>query len=381
MPNSSTIKNQISDINPPRIAIVSDWLTNMAGAERVILELHKIYPDAPIYTSTYEPENMPLFKGADVRTAWFQKLPKFLRKHQLLTIPRQWYFGHLKLKGYDVVISASGAEAKAVRVPNGVHVNMCFTPTLYYWIKPDEYLDKNGSGGLNPIWRTGLKLFMPFAKHWDLKASKRPDKMYGISTAVQDRIKKYYGRDSQLLYPPADIERFTNDGTQKRSGFVIFGRHVQHKRIDLAIAACNEAGLDLVVIGDGPETAKLKVMAGPTISFKGRVTDDDMVDYISAAEAFIFPNEEDFGIVAVEAQAAGTPVIAFRAGGALDTVEEGVTGEFFDKQTIECLSEKIKNFNYKLYNRQAILENAQKFSAESFQSNVVNIVAKNTFNK
>lgn len=361
----------------PNVAIVCDWLTNMGGAERVILELHKIYPDAPIYTSTYEADKMPLFKGADVRTAWFQKLPKVLRKHQLLTLPRQWHFGHLKLKGYDIVISASGAEAKAVRAPDGVHINMCYTPTLYYWVKPDEYLNGEGSGGLNPVWRLGLKVLLPYARKWDLKASKRPDHIYAISTAVQARIKKFYGRESELLYPPADIERFANDGTQKRSGFVTFGRQVQHKRFDLAIAACNEIQAPLTVIGNGPEHARLKHLAGPTISFKTNVSDEDMVKYIARAEAFIFPNEEDFGIVAVEAQAAGTPVIAFRAGGALDTVVEGVTGEFFDEQTSRSLAATLKEFNYKLYNARAITDQAKRFSNETFRSNIEKIVVKN----
>jgi glycosyltransferase involved in cell wall biosynthesis len=364
------------NIAQPKIAIVCDWITGTGGAERVIRELHNLYPDAPIYTSTYEVENGTLFKNADIRTSWLQKLPKPLRKHQLLTIPRQWYFGNLKLRGYDIVISAGSSESKAVRVPDGVHINMCYTPTLQYWIKPEEYLNKDGSGGLNPVWRFGLKLLMPYVKRWDLKAAKRPDKMYAISTAVQDRIKKYYGRDSELLYPPTDIERFANKGTQNRSGFVTFGRQVQHKRFDLAIAACNEAQVPLTVVGNGPEHARLKEIAGSTISFKTNVSDTDMVKYISTAEAFIFPNEEDFGIVAVEAQAAGTPVIAYRSGGALDTVIEGVTGEFFDEQSSSSLAEVIKSFNYKLYNRQALIENAQKFSNEQFQKSIQNIVNK-----
>jgi glycosyltransferase involved in cell wall biosynthesis len=316
---------------------------------------------------------MPLFKNATIHTAWFQRLPKALRKHQLLTLPRQWYFGHLELKNYDVVISASGAEAKAVKAPGGIHINMCYTPTLYYWVKPDNYLHK-GSDGLNIIWRTGLKILLPYVKKWDLKAARRPDKMYAISTAVQDRIKKYYDRDSEILYPPTDIDRFANNGKQPREGFVIFGRHVQHKRFDLAVRACSELGKKLIVIGEGPETNRLKAMAGATIEFKGRVSDEKIGYYVGRAEAFIFPNEEDFGIVGAEAQAAGTPVIAYRAGGALDIVDEGVTGEFFDRQTVESLTRTIQSFNYKLYNRQAILAQANKFSAENFREQIQNIV-------
>ncbi len=356
------------------VAIVTGWITGTGGSERVLYQLHKSFPDAPIYTATYETDKNTLFGTTTIKTSWMQKLPRTLRKHQLLTLPRQWYFGRLKLKGYDVVISAGSSEEKAVRAPDGIHINMCYTPTLYYWVKPENYLQKNRTGSINPLWRLGLKMIMPLAKKWDLRASKRPDFIYGISTEVQKRIKSIYNRDSSLLYPPVDIERFANDGTQKRNGFVIFGRHVQHKRIDLAIGACNELGADLIVIGDGPETPYLKSIAGSTIKFVGRVDDDKMINYLSKAEAFIFPNEEDFGIVSLEAQAAGIPVIAYRAGGAIDTVVEGVTGEFFDKQTIVSLTNKLRDFNYKIYNRQEIIKNAERFSNEKFAENVNNIV-------
>lgn len=361
-------------MSAPRVAIVTSWITGTGGSERLLFQLHEAFPDAPIYTATYEPDKNTLFKSSDIKTSWMQKLPKPLRKHQLLTLPRQWYFGHLKLKDYDAVISAGSSEEKAVRAPNGKHINICYTPSLQYWVKPQEYLNKDDSGGLNTIWRLGLKILMPYVKRWDLKASKRPDEMYAISTEVQKRIKKFYGRQSGILYPPTDIERFTNKGTQNRSGFVTFGRQVQHKRFDLAIAACNEAQVPLTVIGQGPEHARLKSMAGPTVTFKTNVSDEDMVKYVASAEAFIFPNEEDFGIVAVESQAAGTPVIAYRAGGALDTVVEGVTGEFFDEQTSGSLARVLKEFNYKLYNHKSILDNAQKFSNENFQKNIQKII-------
>lgn len=359
-----------------KVAIATYWISGDSGSERLVEQLHQAFPEAPIYTSTYEPKGTSLFKHADVRTSWMQKLPTVLRKHQLLTIPRQWYFNHLKLRNYDVVISAGSSEEKALRAPDGIHINICYTPTLQYWVKPENYLQK-GTDGLNVIWRTGLKILLPYVKRWDRKAAQRPDKLYAISTAVQKRIKKYYGRESELLYPPTDIDRFKNDGSQPRDGFVVFGRHVQHKRIDLAIKACNELEKKLIVIGSGPESDRLKAMAGPTIEFKGRLPDDKIGYYVGRAEAFIFPNEEDFGIVATEAQAAGTPVIAYRGGGSLDTVEEGITGEFFDEQTAESLKEAIKNFNYKLYNRQEILKQAEKFSSENFRKNIQKIVVEN----
>jgi glycosyltransferase involved in cell wall biosynthesis len=362
----------------PKIAIVTAWITGVGGSERVIHQLHTQFPEAPIYTATYEPEHSTLFANADIRTSWLQKLPRFLRKHQLLTLPRQWYFSHLTLRGYDIVLSAGSAEEKAVRVPDGVHIHICYTPTLYYWVKPDNYLKGTGTDSVNPLWRVGLRLLLPYVKRWDYRAAQRPDIMYGISTVVQQRIKHYYDRDAILLYPPTDIERFHNPGTLPRAGYVTFGRQVTHKRIDLAIAACNEAGVPLTVIGDGPEHDRLVAMAGSTITFKRRVGDDDMVKHIATAKAFIFPNEEDFGIVAVEAQAAGIPVIAYRAGGALDTVVEGITGEFFDRQTVECLADKIRSFNYKLYNRRAIIDNAARFSNQVFRDRISEIVHTST---
>lgn len=256
-----------------KIAIVADWLTNMGGAERIVLKLHDMFPDAPIYTSTFEAHCMPLFKGADVRTSWMQKLPNSLRKHQLLTIPRQWYFGHLKLKGYDLVISVSGAEAKATRVKNGIHIDYCNTPTQYYWVRPKEYLKQNSAGSLSAFYRIGLKVLMPLARKWDLKASTRPNIYIANSSNIQNRIKKIYGRNSIVIHPPVDTARFTVPikKLKPRSGFVIAGRQVHHKRFDLAIRACNELGLPLTVIGNGPMHTELRRMSGPTITFKTKM--------------------------------------------------------------------------------------------------------------
>lgn len=359
-----------------RVAIVCDWITGIGGAERLILTLHESFPSAPIYTSTYEPGTSTAFEGLDIRTGWMQKLPKFLRKHQLLTLPRQWYFSRLNLREYDVVISAGSAEAKAVRVTKGRHIHICYTPTLYYWIKPDNYLQKQGTDGLNFVWRLGLKLLLPTMRRWDKKAAQNPDYIYAISHAVQQRITRYYQRESSILYPPVDIDRFMHEAPTKKRGYITYGRQVQHKRFDLAIAACNKAGVPLLVVGNGPEHTRLVEMAGPTISFIQQASDAELPSLIASSEAFIFPNEEDFGIVALEAQAAGTPVIAYRAGGALDTVLEGVTGEFFDDQTVESLSSKLVRFNYRKYARDALVSQAQHFSKENFQTAIISAVHK-----
>lgn len=351
-----------------RVAIVTDWLTNMGGAERVVLELHKMFPEAPVFTSTFESANMPLFSKVDVRTSWMQKLPDSLRKHQLLTIPRQWYFGHLKLKGYDLVISVSGAEAKAVRVKKGFHIGYCNTPTQYYWVRTNEYLRQDSAGSFSGIYKIGLKLLLPIARRWDLKAAKRPNVIIANSTNVQNRIKKIYGRNSTVIFPPVDTGRFTVPikKLKPRSGFVIAGRQVHHKRFDLAIRACNELSLPLTVIGKGPMHTQLRRLAGPTITFKTGIADEQMPRFFHEASGFIFPNEEDFGVVAVEAMAAGCPVIAYRAGGSLDTVKENISGVFFDKQAVEDLKQAILSFQKRHFSEDRIVIHAKEFDSSVF---------------
>lgn len=364
-------KSSVPPIMPNlKVAIVTDWLTNMGGSERVVLKLHKMFPEAPIYTSIFEPLRMPLFKTADVRTSWMQKLPTRLRRHQLLTIPRQWYFGHLKLKNYDLVISASGAEAKATRVSKGTHISYCYTPTQYYWVKTREYLKSDSVGKLSSVYRFGLRILMPFARRWDLKASKRPTTFIAISSIVQSRIKKIYGRNSTVIFPPVDTARFSVPikKLKLRSGFVIAGRQVHHKRFDLAIRACNELGLPLTVIGKGPMHSRLRRMAGPTITFKTDVSDEQMPRFFHEASGFIFPNEEDFGVVAVEAMAAGCPVIAFRAGGSLDTIKENISGVFFDKQTVEDLKKAIVDFQKRHFSEDRIVIHAKEFDSSVFEA-------------
>lgn len=352
-----------------KVAIVCDWLTTMGGAERVVLELHKMYPDAPIYTSSYSPERMPLFADADVRTGFIQKIP-FSNKHQFWPVLRRRYFSRLKLEGYDLVISSSGAEAKAVQVPNGVHINYCHSPTQYYWVRPDEYLTARSSGGvglLNPLWRIGLKLLKPWMKRWDYLAAQNPDYIIANSSEVQKRIQKYYNRDSEVIHPPVNTERFAAKPSVKRSGFLIAGRQVHHKRFDLAVQACTDLNLSLRVIGDGPEHNHLKSIAGPTVTFLGRVSDQVMVREFQSAQGYIFPQNDDFGIVAVEALAAGTPVIAYRAGGALDTVQQDKTGVFFNEQTVESISEVLKNWDKNTWNHNDIKFSVSRFSLKKFE--------------
>lgn len=351
-----------------KVAIVHDWLIG-GGAEQVVYELHKMFPDAPIYTSYCTNEWRFKFNGKVV-TGFLQYWP-FSKFRKLLPILRIWWFSNLKLAGYDLVISSSGAEAKGIKVSTGtIHINYCHAPTHYYWSRYDDYLHNPGLGVFSPLAKLGLRLLIEPLRKWDYKAAQRPDFMLANSAHTQAAIKKYYNRDSHIIAPPIDTEYFRPTKNQKRSGFVITGRHVHYKRIDLAVKACTQLGLPLKVVGDGPELENLKKLAGPTIHFYGKVSRNELRTLLQTSEAFIFPGLDDFGLAAVEALATGTPVIAYKAGGALDYVMEGKTGRFFNEQSVDSLSQCLKNFNPRDYSVDDIKSVAQRYSKEFFTKNM-----------
>lgn len=379
----SVLSTQYSNQGDLKVALVYDWLTGIGGAERVVLELHKIFPDAPIYTSQYDPKKIDWFKGADVRTGWLQKLPKSLKK--FMPVLRAWYFSHLDLSEYDLIISNTGAEAKAVKFGDKTtHISIVNAPTHYYWSRYDQYIKEPGFGALNWLARIGLKVLVGPMRKWDYKAAQRPTKIIAISTHIQSEIKKYYSRESEIIFPPVNIGRFQNhekrsvknDQPKSRIGFVITGRQTPYKRIDLAVSACTKLDLPLTVIGSGPEHEKLVKIAGPSIEFKTNATDEDVVEYLSQSQAFIFPGVDDFGISPVEALAIGTPVIAFKAGGALDYVIPGKTGEFFNEQTIDSLCTALKGFDPNKYSSDDIKKSVLKFSSDVFEKMLTEEVNK-----
>ncbi|PIZ63274.1 glycosyltransferase family 4 protein [Candidatus Saccharibacteria bacterium CG_4_10_14_0_2_um_filter_52_9] len=351
-----------------KVAIVCDWLTGIGGAERVVLELHKMHPEAPIYTSQYDPSAITWFEDADIRTTWLQKLPKSLKK--FLPLLRAWAFSRLDLSEYDLVISSSGAEAKGVKTgPNTTHICYCHAPTHYYWIRHDEYLQNPGfARGLNWLARLGLKLMTNPLRRWDRRAAKQPDYIIANSTYTQAMIKRYYKRDSTVIHPPVETERFKlrSNATALRHGFVVAGRQTPYKRFDLAIEACKTIKQPLIVIGDGPDHKRLEKLAGRSTTFLSNVNDNDIVEHFQTALGFILPNMDDFGIVAVEAQAAGTPVIAYNKGGAQDYVTPGKTGLFFDRQTVKNLSSTLETAAAKNFDYEAISKHAELFSTAAF---------------
>lgn len=354
-----------------KVAIVCDWLTGIGGAERVVLELHKLYPEAPIYTSQYDPGKINWFEGADIRTTWLQRLPTGLKK--FLPLLRAWTFSRLNLSEYDLVLSSSGAEAKGVKTgPKTTHICYCHSPTHYYWIRHDEYLDNPGFPfGLNWIARLGLKLLVGPLKRWDRHAAKQPDYLIANSAHTQAMIKRYYRRDSDIIFPAVETDRFRlRDKESLRHGFVVAGRQTPYKRFDLAIRACDELKVPLVVIGDGPDHRRLEKLAGRGTTFLTNVNDNEIVNHFQSSLGFILPNMDDFGIVAVEAMAAGTPVIAYNKGGALDYVLPGKTGLFFDKQTPSGLAKVLETAMAKSFDYQAIAEHAEQFSVAAFSKNM-----------
>lgn len=320
----------------------------MGGAEPLVLEIHKLFPKAPIYTSVYDSEKMPAFKNIEVRTTKLQtQLPKRLRyKHILWPVLRAKAFRQLDLSEFDIIISSSSAEAKAIRKsrPGQIHIAYIHTPPRYYWSHYEEFRREFTFGPFTPFIRPFIPFFVKRMRKLDLESVKDIDIFIANSTVTQERIKEYYGKPSTIVYPPINVDRFTPPPKGERSGYIVWGRHVPYKRFDLAVKACSRLGVPLTVIGSGPDTERLKSLAGPTVTFPGRVSDEELVARAQSAKAFLFPNEEDFGMSAVEALAAGTPVIAYKKGGALDIVQEGETGLFFTEQTVDSLTDAIKRF-------------------------------------
>lgn len=365
-------------MSKPKVAIVHDWLTNMGGAEPVVLELSDMFPDAPIYTSVYDKKKMTDFSNKDVRTTYLQKiLPSFIRyNHALWPVFRAFAFRKLDLSEYDVIISSSSAEAKSVRKkPGAIHICYCHTPTRYYWSHYDEFRKEFNFGVLTPLIRPFIPLFVKWMRKKDLQSIGGVDFFIANSEVTKSRIKQYYGRDSVVIHPPVETKRFIQNTKSERNGYLVWGRHVPYKRFDLAIKACEKLGRQLIIAGRGPDTARLKKMAGSNTTFLGRIDDNKLVELTHQTKGFLFPNEEDFGITAAEAMASGLPIIAYRRGGALDIVEDGKTGIFFDEQTVDSLVEAMRKFEKTEFSYNTLIQRSKRFDRNLFVTKIKKIFA------
>ncbi len=383
-----------------KVAIVCDWLTNVGGAEKVLLEIHRLYPKAPIYTSKYNPKGIDWFLDADVRTGWLQIFPSGMRR--LLGAFRQMYFSHLDLSEYDLIISVTGAEAKSVKSgkwlhehgkktknPNGIHVSFCHVPTQYYWQMYDDYVKNPGFGVLNPFVRFFFKLFVRPLRSADFKAAQRPDYYLTISEYAKDAMKKYYGREATVINPPVEVKEFmgkkvgesgASEPFEKRDYYVVTSRQVNWKRLDLAVKACLMTQRKLLVIGEGPEHEKLVKLAKGTelVKFLPLLGKAQLVSYLASAKGYLFPSMEPFGIAPVEALAAGCPVIAYGVGGARDYVINGKNGILFEEQTAKSLAEAILKFEKMKFKRADIPKTVKDYGVGRFDKEIKEFMDEKT---
>ncbi|MFA6431621.1 MAG: glycosyltransferase [Candidatus Margulisiibacteriota bacterium] len=347
-----------------KIAIVHDFLNQFGGAERVVEALHEVFPDAPIYTSIYDENALPTaFKQMDIRTSFMQKIPFISAMFRYYFFLYPLAFNSFDLSEYDVILSSSSAFAKGIRkAPGQLHICYCYTPMRFAW-RYEDYVKK----ARIPEYQ---KYFLPYLlepiRDWDLKNSESVDHFVAISKFVAHRIRKIYKRESDIIYPPVDTDNFRILDNDK-DYFLVVSRLVSYKRVDLVVDAFNELGFPLFIIGDGPERKELEKKSQENIRFLGKLSDQDLSKYVAECRALIFPGEEDFGITPLEAMACGRPVIAYRAGGAEETVNEPETGMFFDRQEPEELANAVKKFVFECYDKRKIRQHAMAFDRKNFK--------------
>ena len=359
-----------------KIAIVADWLPTFGGAEHVIAEFCRLWPHAPLFTTIANPKRLGPIAQADLRVSRLQCLYRLLGTHEWLLPLMPKAMERVDLSDYDVILSSSHAIAKGIVPPSTArHVCYCHTPMRYAWSMESDYLARSR---IPKILHKHIRSMLTRLRRWDLTTAKRVDQFIANSTEVAGRIREIYNRDSIVIPPPVDSRFFNepivdNPGTRNQYLLAI-GRLIPYKRFDLLIELANKRGLPLKIAGTGSQEAHLKRMAGPTVEFLGFVPDNSLPTLYSHAKALFFPQHEDAGIVALEAQACGTPVIALKKGGALDAIQENTTGVFFEEQILRSLEEAIDRFETINFDPKKIREHARQFSAERFQEAIQNVI-------
>jgi glycosyltransferase involved in cell wall biosynthesis len=354
----------------PRVAIVHEWLTIPGGSEDVVIELLKMFPQAELFTTIYDPAPWPeLIKERVVHPSFLNRIPGARIHYPKLVGLMNRAFRSFDLSGFDLVLSSNHACAKNVRTPPGaLHVCYCHTPMRYVW--EEEFL----KGEVGRMTRLLLRPLLGWLRRQDLKGSRGPDVFVANSSHVATRIERYYGRSAEVIHPPVDVAHYLSLGRSPRDFYLAFGRVVPYKRVDLAVAACARVGRTLQIAGGGRALETVRLGAEGDVEFLGRVSEAERDQLLSGARALLFPGEEDFGIVPVEAQAAGVPVIAYGVGGAAESVLDGRTGVLFDEQSAAGLAAAIERFEGLTLDEEAMRENARRFGRERFRVEMAEVI-------
>lgn len=356
-----------------KTALVHDWMNQIGGAEDVLETLVSLYPNVPIYTSMYAPEKMPLhWQKWDIRTTFLNRMPFIHKKQQLYFPLYPMAFEQHDFRGYDLIISNKSGFCHGILTdPDTVHICYCLTPTRYVW-RYHQYAEQENLG---KVTRGLLQPFLTWLRVWDRLAADRVDHFIAISQEVRRRIAKVYGREATIIYPPVDTSRFAP--VNKVDDYYLFvGRLVPYRRLDLLIEAFNKMKRPLHIAGSGRDRQRLERLAGPTIKFLGYVPDADLPPLFAGCKAFVFPGEEDFGIAPIQAMAAGRPVIAYAAGGALDTIVPGVTGLLFAEQTVDDIIQAVESFDVEQVDTAVIRQHAVQFDTEVFKEKFKSFVSE-----
>lgn len=360
-------------LNKLKIAIVCDWLTNSGGAEKVILGLHQLFPQAPIYTSLYNPEKVKGFEKAIIYTSVLQKFPWAKKKHQLYLAFLPYIFEQFNLNEYDIVISSSHSCAKGIITkPETLHICYCHSPMRYAWEDSMNYIKEYK---IHPIIKKTAPFFIHKIRMWDFLSADRVDYFLANSSFIQKRIFKYYRKNSTVIHPFIESKYF-KIGSKRENFFLAIGRITPYKRFDLLVDTFNQTGLPLIIAGTGIAEKSLRKHAKNNIKFLGHISDETRNELYQKAKAFLFPQVEDFGITPLEAMATGCPVIAYKKGGALETIISKKTGIFFEEQTVDSLKQALQNFQNSTFNNTIIRQHAEKFDRNVFNKKLLEFIEK-----
>lgn len=368
-------------LNGKKVAIVTDWLTTYGGAEKVVLTVSEIFPEAPIFTSQYSEKEVDWFSNKQVKTGWLNIFPAKMRK--ILPVGRVLYFRNLgkNLKDFDVIISICCAESKGLNLSKKqLHISYLQGPPIqYYWGMYDDYVNNPGFGKLSFLVRFFFKILVNPLRKNDFKLAQKPDFLIANSSYSKDEISKYYKRDASVVFPPVEVDKFKLE-RNKKDYYITTSRQVNWKKLDLAVEAFSKNGKKLVLVGGGAEHQKLVELAGDAknIEFIPRISDPlELSKIVAEAKGFVFPSLEPFGIAPIEALATGTPVLAFNQGGAQDYIKDGENGVFFDKQSSSAILKAVEKFEKISFDSEKVSESAKKFSKEDFKKNFEEEIKRN----